>query len=195
MEMQLSLPAAGAPVAAAVRHTLDSLAALDGAQLGALFASGTVSPLEALNGHPSGRMLAVPGLGLAPVAAFLRKVARHGLFPWEGKSFACASGTTTGRGINRVRLFGRRLRFPFQTRVGSSLVDGKPCVSIIYDVPEIPWFARATYDELRLVSDGLYLGRGMRKRSGRAPQLLVWFALDAAHPDAPMGTGPDREWR
>jgi hypothetical protein len=159
-------------------HTLDSLAKCDSAELEELFAAGGSSPLDALSGHPAGRMLAVPWLEAVPVAAPLRRVAKSSLFVWEGKSFVAPTGASTGQGINRVRLFGRRTAFPFRTFEATSLVDGRPCLAIAYDLPEMPAFARGTYDELRLVGKGLYLGRGMRKRSDRGLQLLVWFALD-----------------
>jgi len=186
VELQAAMPISEAAARTGERPTLDSLAQLCGQELEALFASGQGDVLANLNGHPAGRMLAVPGLEAAPVASVLRQVAKSRLFVWEGKSFASAPGGSVGRGINRVRLFGRRMLFPFQTRVAASLVDGRPCLAILYDVPENPWFARSTYDELRLVGEGLYLGRGMRRRRHREPQLLVWFALDAAHPDAPI---------
>jgi hypothetical protein len=167
-------------------HTLDTLAHLGSGELEALFAAGGRTELAALNGHPAGRMLAVPGLSAAPVGAALRVLAASPSFVWEGKSFSCAPGAERGRGANRVRALGRRMAFPFQTLATSSLVDGRPCLAISYDVPEGPALARATYDELRLVSDGLYLGRGMYKRERGAPLLLVWFALDVGHADAPL---------
>lgn len=185
-----SAPAQGSPQGlpiAAPHLTLDTLAELPGHVLAQLFRSGTAGSLDELRGHPRGRMLAVPGFSWAPVAALLRWYAASPLIVWEGKSFTSAAGASEGRGFNRVRWFGRRRAFPFRTFAGDSLVDGRPCLAIAYDVPEIPRFARGTYDELRLVGDGLYLGRGMRRRRAGEPKLLVWFALDARRqdPDVP----------
>jgi len=181
MQLQTTTSPSAATAEHRSGHTLDTLARLGSRELEALFGAGGSTELAALNGHPAGRMLAVAGLGAA-----LRALAASPSFVWEGKSFSCAPGAERGRGANRVRAFGRRMAFPFQTLAASSLVDGRPCLAISYDVPDGPALARATYDELRLVSDGLYLGRGMYKRERGAPLLLVWFALDLRHADAPL---------
>ncbi|MFT3926159.1 MAG: hypothetical protein QM778_26680 [Myxococcales bacterium] len=164
--------------------SLEELARLDSRACDELFARAQVTPLSAISGHPRGRMLAVPGYEVPLVAGFLRGFAASGLNLWEGKSFSASPGAHEGRGFNRVRVPFRRSAFPFRTAAADSLVDGNPCLSISYDVPENPAFARATYDELRSVGPGLYLGRGMKIRAGRAPKLLVWFALDTNQQDS-----------
>lgn len=176
--------------AALVRPSFDELALLDCAQLDALFAKGQGFPLASLHGDPAGRALAVPGWDKGVAASIVRTVHRGIWNPWEGKSFGAArTGTSTGtehRGMNRIRVFGafRHARFEFKTYETSSVIDGAPCVAIDYDLPENPKAARPIYDELRLIADQLYLGRGMRRTKSGKAKLVVWFTLDAKHPDA-----------
>ncbi|HEU4408869.1 MAG TPA: hypothetical protein VFS43_26645 [Polyangiaceae bacterium] len=162
------------------------LAAKDASALGRLFSAGrTPRALAALDGHPRGRMLAVRGLDHGPVAGALRALAGGAAFPWGGKSFASAGGAE-GTGVNRVRLGGRHALFPFRTRLGASVIDGAPAVVLDYDLPDNPAVIRAIHDEVRLVDEGLWLGPAMLK-TARGPRLVLWFALDALRPDAPVG--------
>lgn len=163
--------------------SLDVLARLSSAELEAMFASAAPFPLDALNGDPRGRALAVPGFDRGLLGAIVRTVHGSALLPWEGKTFAVRPGANEGVGINRVRFFTRHARFPFKVYETQSLIDGRPCNAIDYDVPESPALARPIYDELRAIDDGLFLGRGMRRVPGGKPRLLVWFALDARTPD------------
>jgi hypothetical protein len=165
------------------RSTLDTLALLDCEGLEALFASGEPAALRELQGHPRGRVLAIPGFDSGWVADALRRVHASSAWPWEGKSFDAEAGSSRGVGINRVRLVRTGL-FPFRTYQAPSVVDGARCVAIDYDVPDNPARARSIYDEVRRVGEGLYLGRGMRRRPGRGPKLVLWFGLDARVQDA-----------
>jgi len=138
-----------------------------------------------LEGHPAGRMLAVPGFDRGAVGRGLALFGGSVLNPWQGKSFR-AVNEREGFGTNRIRLAGLRFTaFLFKTYETASVVDGLPALAIDYDTPRTPGYARATYDELRPVAPGLFLGRGMKRRSGRSPKLLVWFALDLNRPDKP----------
>lgn len=167
------------------RPTFTELARLNCAELEVLFAQGRGFPLASLHGDPAGRALAVPGWDKGVAASIVRTV--HGGIwnPWEGKSFGAARTATESVGMNRIRLFGafRHARFDFKTYETSSVVDGAPCVAIDYDVPSNAKLARPIYDELRLIADQLYLGRGMRRTKSGKAKLLVWFALDNQHPD------------
>lgn len=177
-----------APAADAARPTFDELVRLDCAQLESLFATGKGFPLASLHGDPAGRALAVPGMDKGLLGWIVRAI--HGstlLNPWEGKSFGAARSPTENRGMNRIRWFGgafRHARFEFKTYETASVVDGAPCVAIDYDVPSNAKLARPIYDELRLIADQLYLGRGMRRTKSGKAKLVVWFALDNKHPDA-----------
>lgn len=163
--------------------SLDVLTRLSSAELEGMFASAASFPLDALNGDPRGRALAVPGFDRGLAGAIVRAVHGSALLPWEGKTFAVRPDASEGIGINRVRFFTRHARFPFKAYATQSVVDGRPCNAIDYDVPQNSALARPVYDELRALEDGLFLGRGMRRVQGRSARLLVWFALDARTPD------------
>jgi hypothetical protein len=166
------------------RPTLGELARLDCAQLESLFASGDGFPLASLHGDPAGRALAVPGFDKGLGGFIVRAIHGSRWQPWEGKSFGGARNATEHRGMNRIRWFRRHARFEFKTYETSSVIDGAPCVAIDYDVPSNAKVARPIYDELRLIGDQLYLGRGMRRTKSGKAKLVVWFALDNQNPDA-----------
>jgi len=180
--------------------TVDSLALLSSRELEAKFRDATVDAedLAAIDGHPRGRVLAVPVLARlerGPLGEWLRRYHGSRFSPWEGKSFSTrdASDANPARGFNRVRYPSRRAVFPFRVSVESSVVDGRPCLAIDYDVAENPKLARSTYDELRALGDGLYLGRGMNRRAktgtgvGPVPRLVLWFLIDTRQQDASLG--------
>jgi hypothetical protein len=163
--------------------TLDSLAHLDCAALDALFAEAEPVALSALQGDPKGRALAVPGWDRGWRASLVRTLHGVSFLPWEGKSFGVKPGAAEGVGTNRLRVLGRRAAFDFKTYETASRVDGRPALAIDYDVASNPKLARAIYDELRSVREGLYLGRGMRRGHKGDVELVVWFALDANDPN------------
>ena len=164
---------------------LDALAAMDVDALGDLYARGTAPErVDALAGHPRGRMLAVRALDGHGAGRAIAALSRAGWFPWGGKSFAGAG--SRGRGVNRVHLGGRHELFPFHTDVRPSVLDGAPCVALDYDLPDNPWFIRAIHDEVREVAPGLYLGPAMWK-STEGPTFVLWFALDTRIQARPVG--------
>jgi hypothetical protein len=161
---------------------LGALVASTSLQLQEMFEAARWDGPVTLHGHPAGHMLAVPGFDTGLAARVLRVFAHRLINPWQGKSFGRRDGRDVG--TNRVRLLGLRFTaFRFHTYETASVVDGAPALAIDYDTPETPAYARATYDELRPIAPGLLLGRGMRKRPGLPPKLLVWFALDTNRPD------------
>src|SRR5262245_13993853 len=84
--------------------SLDDRAAMSGAELGELYATGTTpEDMRVLQGRPKGRMLAVRGADRESVFEGLRRFAGSRSFPWGGKSFF-AIDAAHGRGVNRVRL-------------------------------------------------------------------------------------------
>lgn len=159
--------------------TLDGLAWLSSAELAELYAAAA-EPIDVrpLSGQPLGRMLAVERLDRGRPGEWLRRLAAAERFPWGGKSFR-ADSAGKGRGINRVRLGGRHQLFPFETAIGPSELDGRPCVRLDYDLSVNPRAIRMIHDEVRAIEPGLYLGPAMLKRSGGARRVL-WFALDTA---------------
>lgn len=154
----------------------DQLASLSVDELRQLYERGRLFDLRALDGAPKGRMLTVAGgLGKPTPRRVLARVAKGVAFPWRGKSFSTVDAEAQrGAGINRLLLLGDR--FPFDTFVEASAIDGKPCVRLDYDKPENPFFIRVIRDELREVAEDLYLGPAMF--DGKRPELVLWFAID-----------------
>ncbi|MCA9628416.1 MAG: hypothetical protein KC766_12150 [Myxococcales bacterium] len=156
--------------------TADDLARLGVDELRALYEAGELFDLKCLEGAPRGRMLTLAGgLGKPTARRMLARLAKAGLFPWRGKSFSTHSDDAQrGGGVNRLLLLGDR--FPFDTFVEASAIDGKPCIRLDYDKPENPFFIRVIRDELREVAKDLYLGPAMF--DGKRPELVLWFAID-----------------
>lgn len=154
----------------------DDLSRLSLSELRALYEGGRLFDLERLEGAPKGRMLTLAGgLGKPTPRRVLARLAKGALFPWRGKSFSTLDrDSQRGAGINRVILLGER--FPFDTFVEASAIDGKPCIRLDYDKPENPFFIRVIRDELREVAQDLYLGPAMF--DGKRPELVLWFAID-----------------
>lgn len=168
--------------------TLDALAAMTVEELGRLYARGNVpDSLAVLDGSPTGRMLAVAGTGTGALARGLRKFAAARAFPWGGKSFSSIDARA-GRGINRVRLGGRHLLFPFETDFAPSHIDGQPAIRLDYDLGDNPGVIRHIHDEVREVTPGLFLGPAMWK-SGSEVTFVLWFALDTRMQAAPVRWG------
>lgn len=177
-------PVRSAPAARANRLDLDALGAMDARELAALYATGRIADVGALEGRPMGRMLAVRGLR-GGAARALARFAGSRAFPWGGKSFSGRGDA--GTGVNRVHLGGRHQLFPFLTHVTASAIDGAPCVALDYDLRDNPGFIRAIHDEVREVETGLWLGPAMWKTAS-GPRLVLWFALDTRVQAAPIGT-------
>jgi len=141
---------------------------------------GAPSSLATLEGDPCG-----VGVGLNVWAGgwfdrWLRKRSALPRFAWHGKSFRMKS-ETEGWGFNRVGRGPLVTVFPFKTSLGQSVVDGGPCVIIDYNVPRNPWWERLTYDELREVAPGVFLGITTLRLFGRRP-VVLWFAVDTTVP-------------
>lgn len=164
------------------RHTLDDLAAMDARALRDLYTGGVCpNDLREVDGKPKGRMLAVRRTGFAPAASLLRTFAAAASFPWDGKTFF-GDSEHDGRGINRVRLAGAKFdAFDFATRVGPSLVDGRPTIVLDYAQPDNPPYIQKIHDEIRDVGGRLFLGPAMWKLDGGGAAHVLWFALDFAH--------------
>ncbi|MEZ4376278.1 MAG: hypothetical protein R3B07_36070 [Polyangiaceae bacterium] len=167
---------ASAPSSAFSSLSADDLAKLSLGELRALYAGGRLFDLDRLAGAPKGRMLTLAGgLGKPTPRRVLARLAKGALFPWRGKSFQTLDRLNQrGAGINRVLLLGEK--FPFDTFVEASAIDGKSCIRLDYDKPENPFFIRVIRDELREVAKDLYLGPAMF--DGKRPELVLWFAID-----------------
>ena len=128
--------------------------------------------LRALDGPQSGTVLALAGpLSEGIARVITNRIAGSRRFPWTGKTFQ-GWAEDRGSGINRVRLLGERLMCHFETRVDTSMVDGKPCVVLDYDHAENPWPIRQVRDEIREVAPGLWFGPALLRG-----HTVVYFAL------------------
>jgi|GEM_PF-709591 len=158
-------------------NSADDLRDMSKDELLTLFkAGGSPSTLEPIEGDPRGL-----GIGMHVRAGkwfdrALRKRTVRERFLWHGKSFRMKS-LTEGWGFNRMGRGPLIAIFPFRTSLGPSVIDGKPCVIIDYNVPRNPWWERLTYDELRDLGDGVYLGITTIRFFGRRP-IVLWFAID-----------------
>ena len=122
-------------------------------------------------------MLAVARVSALPGADLLRRFAASPAFVWDGKTFTSTSDAR-GAGINRVAIpgaLGRQRLFPFDTRLGSSRVDGRPAFILDYDLDENPGWIRRIHDEVREVTAGLFLGPAMWKGAEGEATTVLWF--------------------
>lgn len=83
---------------------------------------------------------------------------------WLGKAFT-PLGKTVGDGYNRYRRPGGKVDryYRFATKMGTSLIDGKPAFIIryaTYHLPLLQGHENTLVDELRKLDDGVYLGVG-----------------------------------
>ena len=144
-------------------------------ELDALYRGGKrPARLSDLDGDGIGAMLAWRSPRTGPVAALLKSMGASSGFPWRGKTFRAHNGS--GEGINRISLFGNRQWFPFATRFDASILDGQPTFVLDYGSPENPPLIRSIVDELREVSQGLYMGPAALKIHGR-PRHVLFFAV------------------
>lgn len=158
---------------------LDDLSAMSISELDNLYRQGTMpASFKVLDGTPKGRMLAIRGLDKTPLFKPIRFFSKARVFPWDGKNFT-AINDIQGTGINRINLIVLKQNwFPFNVRVEPSVIDGKDCIYLDYNLPENPWFIRKIRDELRAVAPGLFLGPAMWKTGDNSASLVLWFAID-----------------
>ncbi|MCA9561931.1 MAG: hypothetical protein KC561_00515 [Myxococcales bacterium] len=98
------------------------------------------------------------------------------LFPWDGKIFE-ANSPYDGQGANRIRLAGERHLLRFSTRLERSILDDRPAVVLDYDEPGNFLASRRMRDELRQLTNTLFIGPAfihLRKRH----HMMFWFAIE-----------------
>ena len=164
------------------KPNLEILTALGSAKLQTLYTQSGAPSLNALNGSHAGRMLALARMNWSPALKATRWFATSPLMRWHGKVFEVSSAAS-GTGFNRLRSPYPATSWAFRARACESVVDGKPCIALDYDLPENSTGIRLAYDEVREVQDGLYLGRAMLRIGLGRPRLLLWFCFV---PDCPV---------
>ena len=149
------------------------------AELLAIFKRGKLpSSMKSLDGNPVCLGLGVHILKGTLIDKGITRWARSNRFTWEGKSFR-SSDDENGTGFNRLRSWylGIITAFPFVTSIQPSVIDGKDCIAIDYDLPVNPWYEQRIYDELREISPGIFIGAVTLKRK-KGYKLLCWFGVN-----------------
>jgi hypothetical protein len=161
--------------------SLDDLAKLDPDELMELYRHAKTPRLADLDGKLDGRMLAAPRAQATQVRRWLKRFARSGLFPWQGKTFDHETAEH-GHGVNR--LFGERVSwFHFETSVGPSKAGDFDSVHLDYSHDRNPPLVRDVLDEVREVAPGLWLGLAyLRLKDG--DHLACFFAVARRPKDA-----------
>lgn len=136
--------------------TVDDLAAASAEELEELFADGDCPALDELDGRYDGAVLSSPHL---PVEnAELERLLNAHLLPWRGKRFDATDDPPRGHNeysVGPLDVDG----YGFEGVIRSSELDGDDCYVFDYDIAENPPPMRNVKDELRRISEGLYLGR------------------------------------
>jgi len=159
----------------------EDLRLLTTAELMDVFRKGRApETLEAIEGDPRGVGVGLHMLAGSWLDRWIRKRAATERFLWHGKSFRMKS-PTEGWGFNRAGRGPLVAVFPFKTTIGQSVIDDERSVIIDYNVPRNPWWERLTWDELREVSPGIYLGVTTLRLFGRY-RVALWFAVDTTAP-------------
>jgi hypothetical protein len=170
------------PIGSSGQWSLEKLLALSQKEGVELWRSLPAVPLKEMNGHY---------LGVAPFADNVAKQkefanamrdenAKSGY--WLGKGFKPVT-ETTGEGYNRYRLPGGKIVYKGRmgTRIGKSLVDGKPAYIIDYSVFDK---SITSIDELRKLDDFIYLGIATTDAGdGKRSKPFFWLL-----------TGPTDRW-
>jgi len=147
------------------------------------FKNGTApETLRVFYGDPRGLGISLNMFTGSRFHQWLRRYAEKPTFPWHGKSFRSESDTK-GCGWNRIAIGPILTIFPFETRLGNSVIDGRPSVIIDYNVKRNPWYERLCWDELREVAPGVFLGFTSLRLFGRRP-IALWFAVDVSRGNA-----------
>lgn len=141
--------------------TVDRLLALSTDELDYLFSESETGPMP--DGVMDGTAIVVPGTAITQAVSSLIH-----FWGWRGKIFNAQAGTLA----NEVSALGLRA-IVADVYKGSSFFDRKEC--IILDYKHRSFVAQFLRDEIRMLEDGLYLG----KAYGHS-RALIHFALKKA---------------
>lgn len=157
-----------------------------------LFCQLEAPSLETMNGDYTAELLRQP----TTTAAVLGRVAVDRPFwRWRSKGFRPVDART-GRGYNSFQVGSRIVqRYPMQTRLGPSRFDGRSAYHLLYLAFRSTCGAIGMVDELRVLSDGAFLGIGTWGFSDAQRHVpLPFLLLDAGGPYlGDIGT-PRRGW-
>ena len=137
--------------------------------------------LTALDGDPAGLGIRAAIFRGSRLERGLMRYAQNARFIWHGKGFDIDDDGKAGWGYNRFGIGPLLNAFPFEVRIGRSLLDGRRAVLLNFDVARNPFWERHTWDELREVIPGVYMGP-TGQRFGKRVKTLAWFAVDTTTP-------------
>ncbi len=137
--------------------TPESLRSLPTTSLLELFRELDAPALEEMHGDYSSELLRQP---TAAASVLGRASVDRPLWRWRSKGFRPVDARS-GRGYNSFQVGSRIVqRYPMQTRMGPSRFDGRPAYHLLYPAFRSTCGAIGMVDEVRVISDGLYLGIG-----------------------------------
>jgi hypothetical protein len=143
-------------------------------ELMALFGKLDAPSIEEMHGDYDARLLRQPSR-IAEINGYL--TVRSPLRPWRSKGFRPVDASS-GRGYNSFTPRGKVIqRYPMDTRLAPSRYDGESAYTLIYAAFRSICGVINMVDEVRRVSDGLYLGIGTFGFTGAQRQIPLPFAL------------------
>lgn len=162
-------------------------------QLLAEFETLACPSVAEMDGEYAARLLQVPSRG---DRRLWTGMLYNPVFPghWLGKAFGPQTADA-GSGYNYFRHRGRVVRrFPMATRLAPSRHDGKPAYQLVYSEYASVCGALNMVDEIRCVTDGVYLGFGRIGYTNAQLSVPIPFVLTG--PDAPFAgpLGRPRRW-
>lgn len=136
-----------------------TLKQMDVAELMTLFGELEAPTIQEMNGEYAAALLKQPTLA-ATLMGYAAIYNPSMLGFWLCKAFRPVN-ETQGRGYNTFQHFGRVVqRFPMQTLIAASRYDGRPAYQLVYRAYQSLCGTIHMVDEIRKVSDGVYLGIG-----------------------------------
>ena len=149
--------------------TIDDIKKMDQAGLDKIYGEAEAGPIP--DGDSNGIKIVFPE---SPAYESSKQQEEMGII-WEGKLFSCPNPEGPGMLKNKVN---GQLVFEAEAYYGTSDFDGGKCIILDYSkAPEYP--TMRVRDEIRRVTDGLYLGRMNRvDEQGNIGEFLLNFVLD-----------------
>ena len=156
------------------------LRALSASKLLSVFRDLQAPGLDEMNGDYDAKLLQQPST-IDEVAGWLS--VGIPFMPWLSKGFRPVN-SAEGRGYNSFRQFGKVVqRYPMKTLIAPSRYDDQPAYTLVYRAYHSFCGTINMVDEVRRVSDGVYLGIGTCGFStGRRQVPLPFLLQDTGRP-------------
>jgi len=179
----------GDEIGAVTEWTVEKLAALPLAEVTGLFFTLRAPPFREMDGEYEAGLLDHGGALANAISRFsTSSVLLNG--QWLCKAFT-PEEKKQGHGYNSFRKFGKTLRkYRMKTSIAKSRYDGKPVFQLYYPEYRHSLARMNMVDEVRKISDGLYLGVGTWGFTER--RRMVPLPFTHSGPIGPF-VGPDRQ--